>query len=127
MSSEIAAEKVVIPEPGLTHSPVHKDSIEEQQVERIPSVDPNFVYEDNDEEPELHARTYFALAAMFLLNLVQVLALQGPPAVVRIIAGRIRKLTELTIATCSFHTSERISMVRPPRHGCLTLFHLFRL
>lgn len=37
---------------------------------------------DEDVEPELHARTYIALAAMILLNYVQVLALQGPPAVV---------------------------------------------
>lgn len=42
----------------------------------------NLVYENAEEEPELHARTYLALAAMFLLNLVQVFALQGPPAVV---------------------------------------------
>ncbi|KAJ9602586.1 hypothetical protein H2200_012779 [Cladophialophora chaetospira] len=37
-------------------------------------------YED-EEEPQLHARTYIALAAMFLLNFVQVFALTGPPAV----------------------------------------------
>lgn len=40
-------------------------------------------YDDDEREPELHARTYVALFAMFLLNMVQVLALQGPPAVVR--------------------------------------------
>ena len=42
----------------------------------------NLVYED-DEEPELHAQTYFAVGAMFLLNLVQVFGLLGPPAGVR--------------------------------------------
>jgi hypothetical protein len=42
----------------------------------------NLVYENLEEEPELHVRTYLALASMFLLNLVQVFALQGPPAVV---------------------------------------------
>ena len=42
----------------------------------------NLVYDDNEEEPELHLRTYIALAAMLLLNLVQVLALMGPPSVV---------------------------------------------
>jgi hypothetical protein len=52
--------------------------------EDLTNPPPNdLVYDDDDEEPELHARTYLALAAMFLLNLVQVLALQGPPAVVR--------------------------------------------
>lgn len=49
--------------------------------QRTPSEE-NLVYDEVDEEPELHARTYVALAAMFLLNLVQVVALQGPPAVV---------------------------------------------
>ncbi|KAJ6096719.1 hypothetical protein N7486_007465 [Penicillium sp. IBT 16267x] len=42
------------------------------------SPDRNLVYEE-DEEPELHAQTYIALAAMFLLNLVQVFGLMGPP------------------------------------------------
>ena len=42
----------------------------------------NLAYNDDEIEPEFHARTYYALAAMFLLNMVQVLALQGPPAVV---------------------------------------------
>lgn len=46
------------------------------------SLDANLVYED-DQQPELHSRTYFALAAMFLLNLVQVFGLMGPPAGVR--------------------------------------------
>ncbi len=43
----------------------------------------NYIYDDVEEEPELHMRTYIALASMFLLNLVQVFALQGTPAVVR--------------------------------------------
>ena len=42
----------------------------------------NLVYDNAEEEPELHGRTYLALFAMFLLNFVQVFALQGPPAVV---------------------------------------------
>lgn len=41
----------------------------------------NLVYVD-DEEPKLHMSTYVALAAMFLLNLVQVFGLMGPPAAV---------------------------------------------
>lgn len=44
-------------------------------------IEENLVYEE-DKEPELHAQTYFALAAMFLLNLVQVFGLLGPPAAV---------------------------------------------
>lgn len=42
----------------------------------------NLVYDAVDEEPEICMRTWIALAAMFLLNYVQVVALQGPPAVV---------------------------------------------
>ena len=48
-------------------------------------IEGNLTYDDADEEPELHARTYVALLSMFVLNLVQVFALQGPPAVVRYI------------------------------------------
>lgn len=44
-------------------------------------IEENLVYEE-DEEPELHAQTYFALAAMCVLNLVQVFGLLGPPAAV---------------------------------------------
>jgi hypothetical protein len=45
------------------------------------------VLEENvdEEEPELHARTWVAVAAMFLLNFIQVAALDGPPAVVRLL------------------------------------------
>ena len=35
-----------------------------------------------EEEPELHWRTYLAVLALFFLNLVQVFALTGPPAIV---------------------------------------------
>lgn len=55
---------------------------EEKQLEHVVSSENNLVYDEVDEEPELHARTWLAIAAMFLLNLVQVFALQGPPAVV---------------------------------------------
>ena len=58
-----------------------KMSSEAQHVEDSKS-DRNLVYADVDEEPELHLRTWIALASMFFLNLVQVFALQGPPAVV---------------------------------------------
>jgi hypothetical protein len=76
MSSNDPAEKIASSEIGQVPSPlVEKNSDEEQHLE---------VYNDDEEEPEIHARTYVALAAMFLLNLVQVVALQGPPAVVRL-------------------------------------------
>lgn len=60
-----------------------KDNVEQfQHVENTKEqIEVNLVYEE-DEEPELHAQTYFALAAMFLLNLVQIFGLLGPPAAV---------------------------------------------
>ena len=39
-------------------------------------------YTAEDEEPEIHARTYIALLALFFLNYVQLVALTGPPEVV---------------------------------------------
>lgn len=68
------------------------ESLDEKYAEHAAESDGNLVYEDDDEEPELHARTYIALFSMFLLNYVQVLALQGPPAIVsghqRFLLGR---------------------------------------
>lgn len=64
--------------------PHNKDNLFEQfqRVENTKEeIEENLFYEE-DEEPELHAQTYFALAAMFLLNLVQVFGLLGPPTVV---------------------------------------------
>jgi hypothetical protein len=55
---------------------------DEKHLELVDTPAGHLVYGNDDEEPELHARTYIALAAMLSLNLVQVVALQGPPAVV---------------------------------------------
>jgi len=83
MSSEIIGEKVVNSEIGqLPSPPLEKRSDEEQQIEHVKTSSFNLVYNDDEEEPEIHARTWIALAAMFLLNFVQVVALQSPPAVV---------------------------------------------
>ena len=69
--------------PGQVLSPGdEKHASNEKHLEQTVTSSENLVYDDVDEEPVLHARTYIALAAMFLLNLVQVFALQGPPAVV---------------------------------------------
>jgi hypothetical protein len=79
----VAGEDPRLNGPGQAPSPDNEKNLsEEKHLERIVTSADNLVYDDVDEEPELHARTYIALAAMFLLNLVQVLALQGPPAVV---------------------------------------------
>lgn len=86
MSSNVAKERVLTSELNQVHSSVHeKGSLtDEQQLEHVDSSNVNFQYNNDEEEPEIHARTYIALVAMFLLNLVQVVALQGPPAVVRL-------------------------------------------
>lgn len=70
-------------QPGQGNESGHNTSseVEKSLDHGLPSTG-DWVYDHDDEEPELHMRTYFALAAMFFLNLVQVLALQGPPAVV---------------------------------------------
>jgi hypothetical protein len=65
-----------------------KTSAEEKHFEQVPKSAADPVYDNDDEEPELHMRTYVALLAMFLLNLVQVFALQGPPAVVSVVCGK---------------------------------------
>ncbi len=86
MSTPVVQEKAPVPEPELVHDPLHEklSSVDEKGVdESKPSASIDMEYTNDDEEPELHARTYVALAAMFLLNLVQVVALQGPPAAVR--------------------------------------------
>ena len=54
----------------------------EEHVEHVTTAEGNLIYDDVDEEPELHARTYLAVFAMLMLNMVQVFALSGPPAVV---------------------------------------------
>ncbi|KIW95573.1 uncharacterized protein Z519_04158 [Cladophialophora bantiana CBS 173.52] len=41
----------------------------------------NLVYDNEEEEPELHMRTYLALASIYLLLVGQGLAFQGPPSV----------------------------------------------
>ncbi|BEI84606.1 hypothetical protein CcaverHIS002_0500070 [Cutaneotrichosporon cavernicola] len=45
----------------------------------------DLAYDNEDEEPVLHARTYFALLALFLLNFVQLVALTGPPSILEYI------------------------------------------
>lgn len=42
----------------------------------------DIVYDEENEEPEFHMRTWVALGALWLLNYVQIIALQGPPALV---------------------------------------------
>lgn len=79
------------PQPGPTdatktehdhlESTGHKHTADNSE-KALSTIDDNLVYDDAEEEPEIHIRTWFAVAAMFLLNFVQILALLGPPVVV---------------------------------------------
>lgn len=58
----------------------HKDDYDVEEKEVVPEdVHVNLEYTE-DVEPALHARTYMALFALFLLNMVQLVALNGPPS-----------------------------------------------
>lgn len=118
MSSDTAPRESTDLQPVEADSSFHEKSFEDvKHLEHVlPSTD-NLVYDHNDEEPEPHARTYLAVAAMFLLNMVQVLALQAPPAVVCIDHDAYIWIG-LIIAAYSFLISARISTTRPPRRGC---------
>ncbi|KAK5702380.1 hypothetical protein LTR17_022377 [Elasticomyces elasticus] len=48
---------------------------------KISGTEGNLVYDDQDREPEIYVRTWVAVLAMFVLNFVQIIALQGPPVV----------------------------------------------
>lgn len=105
-----------------------KASTEERQPEQISSSVADLVYDDDDEEPEFHARTWVALLAMFFLNLVQVFALQGPPAVVSVLFGKYpASEMYLTVVGCSLHTLATISTILSGRLGFRTLYLLSRL
>jgi len=102
--------------------PLEKTSLEAKHVEKTVTDEGNPVYDAADEEPEIHLRTWIALAAMFLLNLVQVFALQGPPAVV----SRFKVAQDQSITMVSCLILELVSTTLQPRHGFQTLSHLSR-
>ncbi|KAK4494709.1 hypothetical protein PRZ48_014065 [Zasmidium cellare] len=58
-----------------------EDASEAEYDRRMNNTEDDLVYDNADEEPELHVRTVVACVAMFLLNFVQLIALNGPPAV----------------------------------------------
>lgn len=90
MSSNTAPPDGSKPELIQAHVSTLKEPYEEEKgADHVEDSSENLVYDDNDKEPELHARTYVALAAMFLLGFVQVVALQGPPAVVCVVISQL--------------------------------------
>lgn len=70
-------------EPATEDSTVAMGTTSDDKVS-LDIIEGNLVYDNDEVEPEVHARTYIAVLAMALLNFVQVVALQGPPTVVSI-------------------------------------------
>ena len=67
---------VLSEQPVVTHEADDEKEVPDNQLERSPTKDlSNNAYLEDDEEPEIHARTWFALLSLFMLNLVQVFAL----------------------------------------------------
>ncbi|OAG44977.1 hypothetical protein AYO21_00939 [Fonsecaea monophora] len=85
---------------GIT-PPIAADSkshngFELQEVEYSEQHQDNLTFDEEEAEPELHARTWIALAAMNVLVFTQVLALQGPPAVLTYIGTDLHNTTTQT-------------------------------
>ena len=59
-----------------------KHANQDEHQEKLGDSEDNLIYNDLEEEPELHARTIIACAAIFTLVFVQVYALASPPFVV---------------------------------------------
>jgi len=53
-----------------------------KETEHVEMSAQNPIFDEEEVEPEFHARTWIALAAFLLLNYTQVAALQGPSAIV---------------------------------------------
>lgn len=128
MSSDAAEAKAPGSRAGPDHLSIHEKSsfANEQHLEQVTTSNGNSEYNNSEEEPEMHARTYLALAAMFLLNLAQVVALQGPPAVVSLNCCTYRWNGLTTVTTYSSFTLDKTSIMLLPRHGFPTLSLLCR-
>lgn len=70
---------------GFELEHVEKDVPVTASATATPPSEVNLAYSEEDVEPEIHLRTYLALFALFLLNVVQVVGLTGPPSMVSLI------------------------------------------
>ena len=85
-------------------------------LEHINTISDDLVYDDAEHEPQLHFRTWVALAAMWLYNYVIVLTLLSPPAVVCSTSeGCCGRSTNQCFRS---HTLERVSTPGTSRRGC---------
>jgi hypothetical protein len=83
----------------------------EKHLEHVDLVDGDLVYNDAEHEPELHIRTWVALASMCLFNYVIVFALLSPPAV----ASGPPPGFDMAALT---HLADLIYRSKPRRHEC---------
>lgn len=61
-----------------------EDFVITKEVETIVTHEQNLHYDNPDEEPEIHLRTYVAVFSTIFLNFTMNVALAGPPAAVSI-------------------------------------------
>ena len=83
VNSTIAPTRPPAGEATLEGNSKSHDQYELQETEYVEQSNANLTFDEDEDEPELHARTWIALAAMHLVVFTQVVALQSPPAVVR--------------------------------------------
>ncbi|KAJ9603759.1 hypothetical protein H2200_011945 [Cladophialophora chaetospira] len=69
------------PQPGTEINAKEVGQFKHQEVEHVDVYAPNATFDEEEVEPEFHMRTWITLGAFFLLNYTQVVALQGPAAV----------------------------------------------
>ena len=85
MGSKIVSDSVQSEKPQIDHRidvPASADDPHDAHSEKVPQREDDLVYNNAEEEPELHARTWLAVASVVLVYFVGVIALQAPPAVV---------------------------------------------
>ena len=70
----------------------------------------NLVYTDDEEEPEIHLRTWLAYASMVVLIFVQSLSLQAPPSVVSTVEHHV---------FLKFSPKHRPGLINPPNTAVL--------
>ena len=75
-------------------------------LEHIDAINEDLVYDDAEHEPQLHFRTWVALAAMWLYNYVIVLTLLSPPVVVCSLLVKAAVTVVLTSVSDLIHRSE---------------------
>ncbi|KIX93008.1 uncharacterized protein Z520_11281 [Fonsecaea multimorphosa CBS 102226] len=72
------------------------DQVSQYTSEHVETTDGNLYYENDEEEPELHARTYLAVFSVIVFTIAGLLALQGPPAVLTYIAQDLNNTASQT-------------------------------